>query len=168
MNFSHYLEELSFAYIGQRNPGQHCALSKYHEEVDTLPEEGLTEQEKSDLKQVGRKIRRIRSARHMTQEALASLADAQSGGKGVSRFENGERQMKLTTFFRFAAGLEVTPNDISPDRLLSPEAIQVAEFSELNAFFQSYMVEFADIFKRLQTEGQFQDMPFPHTPKQNP
>ena len=166
MNFSHYLEELSFAYIEQRNPGQHCDLSKYHEEVDTLPEEGLTEQEKSDLKQVGRKIRRIRTARHMTQEALASLADAQSGGKGVSRFENGERQMKLTTFFRFAAGLEVTPNDISPDRLLSPEAIQVAEFSELTPYHQKILKIFLDSLRKME-ENNTQGNPYSPIPMGN-
>ena len=132
-----------------------------------MPEEGLTEQEKADLKQVGRKIRRIRTARNMTQDELSRLADIQSSGKGVSRFEHGDRQMKLTTFFGFAAGLSVTPNDISPDRLLSPDALQVAEFSDLNAHFQRLLKEFASTFRRLQDEGWSQDTPFPQVPRQN-
>ena len=118
-----------------------------------MPEDGLSEQEKDDLKQVGRKIRRIRAARNMTQDDLSRVADVQLSGKGVSRFERGDRQMKLTTFFAFAAGLKVTPNDISPDRLLSVDALQVAEFSDLTPHYQRMMKMFAKVLKQEQEEN---------------
>ena len=113
-----------------------------------MPEKGLTVQEKRDLTEVGRKIRRIRTTRDMTQEELSELAgNGQLSAKAVSRFEHGDRDMKLTTFFSFADVLKVAPNDISPERLLSPDAIQLAEFSDLTPQFQKMLKSFADILR---------------------
>ena len=118
-----------------------------------MPEDGLTAQERADLKQVGRKIKRIRTARKMTQDELFSQSDTQLSGKAVSRFERGDREMKLTTFFAFSEALNVTPNDISPERLLSEDAIKVAEFSDLVPDFQRLLKEFANTFRGLQEQG---------------
>ena len=118
-----------------------------------MPEEGMSEQERQDLTQVGRKIRRIRNARNLTQDELSKEADVQLSGKAVSRFERGDRNMKLTTFFAFASALQVTPNDISPDRLLSPEAIQFAELSDLTFQNQRFMKLFGDILMNNQKEA---------------
>lgn len=136
------------------------------QEVDILPEDGLTAKERADLKQVGRKIKRIRTARKMTQEELFSQSDTQLSGKAVSRFERGDREMKLTTFFAFSEALNVTPNDISPERLLSEDAIQVTEFSDLVPDFQRLLKVFASTLRGLQQQGMIRIDILPQLPPQ--
>ena len=131
-----------------------------------MPEDGLTAQERADLKQVGRKIKRIRTARKMTQDELFSQSYTQLSGKAVSRFERGDREMKLTTFFAFSEALNVTPNDISPERLLSDDAIQAADFRDLVPDFQRLLKEFANTLRGLQQQGMMRIDVLPKLPPQ--
>jgi transcriptional regulator with XRE-family HTH domain len=70
----------------------------------------------SDLIETGDLIRQIREANNMTQYELADRAGL--GEKTVSHLELG-RNMKLGTFFTLVEVLGVTPNDISPSRLVA-------------------------------------------------
>ena len=116
-----------------------------------MPEDGLTAQEKSDLEAVGKRIKWIRERRDMTQGDLSQEMTGRMSPKAISRYERGERQMRLTTFFEFAEGLKVTPNDISPERLLANSAAPLSEFSELTPANQDMFREFLSVMVRQQS-----------------
>lgn len=70
----------------------------------------------SDIMEVGDLLRQQREKRNITQCELAEKSGL--GEKSISRLELGAN-MKLSTFFMLADALGVTPNDISPKRLLA-------------------------------------------------
>ena len=104
-----------------------------------MPEDGLTAQEKSDLEAVGKRIKWIRERRDMTQSDLSQEMTGRMSPKAISRYERGERQMRLTTFFEFAEGL------------LANSAAPLSEFSELTPANQDMFREFLSVMVRQQS-----------------
>lgn len=70
-----------------------------------------------DLVEMGNLIRLHREKANMTQSELSERANF--GEKTLSRLEMGKSNMRVETFFTLSDALGVTPNDISPSRLLS-------------------------------------------------
>ena len=126
-------------------------MLRFDMEVDYLPTEMLSEQAQRDLAEVGGRIRAIREGRGMTLKDFAEVIPADAGErknpKVLSRYELGSRQMRVTTFFSFAEALHVTPNDISPARLLSQIETLGQIFSELNEDDQNNLRDFAFIMR---------------------
>lgn len=60
--------------------------------------------------EIGAKIKAIRKARHMTQEAVAELAYMTA--QQVSRMETGTRWFPLSNYLAICEALCCTPNDI--------------------------------------------------------
>ena len=116
-----------------------------------MPNEGLSENAQRDLTEVGKRIRAIREGRGMTLKDLADVFPSDGGEqknpKVLSRYELGSRQMRVTTFFSFADAFKVTPNDISPTRLLSNRETLGQLFSELNQDDQDTLRDFARIMR---------------------
>lgn len=87
----------------------------------------------ADKKTVGGNIRAFRKQQGMTQERLASKIGEDVSNKTVSRYESGGDHMSMCTFLKIAEILGVTPNDLSPSRLLVNRPKIPPEYYELNA-----------------------------------
>lgn len=68
----------------------------------------------ADAYEIGGKIREAREAAGLTQEQLAAMMDC--SGNIVSRYEIGNREMRVGSFFRVADALHVSPVTLVPDR----------------------------------------------------
>lgn len=79
----------------------------------------------SDLIEIGLLIRKNREFAKMTQSDLAEKAGIYD--KSVSRLETGTSKMRLDTFFGLAEALGVSPNEISPQRLVPSTSGRFAE-----------------------------------------
>lgn len=65
---------------------------------------------KAGLKAFGKKMRELRLARHLSQEALAWKADSELSQ--ISRMERGIVNAGLSQVFKIAAALEVHPREL--------------------------------------------------------
>ena len=74
---------------------------------------------KKHLSIVGKQIRRHRKSRKLTQEQLAETVGGPFSAKVLSRYEHGETQMGVSTYFEIAKALGVSPNDLAPQELVS-------------------------------------------------
>lgn len=73
-----------------------------------------------DYTMLGRRIRRYRIEKHLTQEQLAEMADVSASFLG--HIERGTRVASLETLMKLCAVLEVTPNDLLGDDLAAARA----------------------------------------------
>ena len=73
-----------------------------------------------DYTMLGRRIRRYRIEKHLTQEQLAEMADVSASFLG--HIERGTRVASLETLMKLCAVLEVTPNDLLGDDLAAVRA----------------------------------------------
>lgn len=73
-----------------------------------------------DYIMLGRRIRRYRIEKHLTQEQLAEMADVSASFLG--HIERGTRVASLETLMKLCAVLEVTPNDLLGDDLAAVRA----------------------------------------------
>lgn len=73
-----------------------------------------------DYTMLGRRIRRYRIEKHLTQEQLAEMADVSASFLG--HIERGTRVASLETLMKLCAVLQVTPNDLLGDDLAAVRA----------------------------------------------
>ena len=73
-----------------------------------------------DYIMLGRRIRRYRIEKHLTQEQLAEMADVSASFLG--HIERGTRVASLETLMKLCAVLQVTPNDLLGDDLAAVRA----------------------------------------------
>ena len=73
-----------------------------------------------DYTMLGRRIRRYRIEKHLTQEQLAEVADVSASFLG--HIERGTRVTSLATLMKLCAALTVTPNDLLGDDLAAVRA----------------------------------------------
>lgn len=73
-----------------------------------------------DYTMLGRRIRRYRIEKHLTQEQLAEMADVSASFLG--HIERGTRVASLETLMKLCAVLQVTPNDLLGDDLAALRA----------------------------------------------
>ena len=70
-----------------------------------------------DLVEIGEKIRALRESKGMSQEQLAELIGVSKNS--ISKYENGQAEMKIGVYNRLVEIFGVTPNDLSPNRLIN-------------------------------------------------
>mgnify|MGYP002799392730 CR=1 FL=1 len=63
---------------------------------------------------VGGRIREKREAAGLTQEQLAERAGI--SGNAISRCETAENEMRISTLFKIADGLGISPDELMPER----------------------------------------------------
>lgn len=63
----------------------------------------------------GRRVREVRRAKGMPQDALAHAADIHP--TAVGRYERGRREPRLSTILRLARALDVPPGELVDDLL---------------------------------------------------
>ncbi len=69
-----------------------------------------------NLRRIGRRLKKAREAKHLTQEEVAELVDKSAAHIGL--IERGERAPSLATFMDMTSVLEVTADAILCDVLL--------------------------------------------------
>lgn len=74
-----------------------------------------------DITEIGDSIRRLREKRGISQDELGMRLDMKSSS--VSRYERGEREMGITTFFQFMEALGAEPEDFFPKRLMKSKTM---------------------------------------------
>jgi transcriptional regulator with XRE-family HTH domain len=98
---------------------------------------------------VGRKIRRIRKERRLTQTELSARIGIQQSD--LSRMEKGEYRVSLDTLFKILAEFDVTIgeffDDVANDSMSPREAHIAREFKSLNPDAQREVEDFI-AFKR--------------------
>ena len=67
-----------------------------------------------DVYDVGGRIREKREAAGLTQEQLAERAGI--SGNAISRYETAENEMRISTLFKIADGLGISPDELMPER----------------------------------------------------
>lgn len=70
------------------------------------------------LREVGENIAAWRKKRDLTQDVLADFLNMGFSKTDISRFENGQRQMRIGTFLAISEILRVSPNDLAPEDLV--------------------------------------------------
>ena len=70
-----------------------------------------------DLVEIGERIRALRESNGMSQEQLAELVGVSKNS--ISKYENGQTEMKIGVYNRLVEIFGVTPNDLSPNRLVN-------------------------------------------------
>lgn len=79
-----------------------------------------------DVIEVGQNIQKQREFQGMSQEALA--LEIGTNGAAVSKYETGQREMKLDKLFQIADALHVTPTELCPKRFDQQEKIDPRVF----------------------------------------
>jgi transcriptional regulator with XRE-family HTH domain len=104
---------------------------------------------------VGRKIRRLRKERHMTQTELSARIGIQQSD--LSRMEKGEYRVSLDTLFKILAEFDVSMGEFFEEvakESIGPREVQmVREFKSLPASSQREVEDFI-AFKRRQDGGE--------------
>ena len=98
---------------------------------------------------VGRRIRRLRKERHLTQTELSSRIGIQQSD--LSRMEKGEYRVSLDTLFKILAEFDVSIGEFFDDvakESMSPREVHIArEFKSLHPEAQREVEDFI-AFKR--------------------
>ena len=70
----------------------------------------------SDLVETGEKIRALRESKGISQEQLAALLDTTKNS--ISKYENGQMEMKISMLYKLSDIFGVTQNDLTPKHIL--------------------------------------------------
>ena len=96
----------------------------------------------ADLVETGERIRERRVLLGISQETLAEAVGVTRNS--ISRYENGQTEMKLDVMYKICDFLKITPSDISPSRFR-----EVSEVSEVDEEIN----EIAVMYKQLDKEN---------------
>ena len=83
--------------------------------TDVCRNNGMICRNETDLYEVGDRIQQQRKKRGMSQRDLGMFMDMDANT--ISRYERGDREMRISTFFCFAEALECSTEQIAPERL---------------------------------------------------
>lgn len=83
---------------------------------------------KKDLRNIGKRIRKARQEKHMTQEELANAIDRTTAYIGL--IERGKRTPSLETFLDIIEALEISADSILCDMVSYGYKIRLSEYEE--------------------------------------
>ena len=108
-----------------------------------------------DVYEVGNRIHDVREAKGFSQKVLSERMRETMTANAVSRYELGEREMRISTLFQFADALKVSPNELMPERfhhgevMLDDEMLQMLElYRSLNGENRKQLIKQAKMLKR--------------------
>lgn len=81
-----------------------------------------------DYKQIGKRIRKIRQLKNLSQEKLAELTDYSV--THISHIETGSTKASIEAILKVASALDCTPNDILCDSMNKAKPVFLNELSE--------------------------------------
>lgn len=85
----------------------------------------LTERYNTEIKELGRKLKKLREDKDLTQFDLEAICGIDRGD--ISRIENGHLDIKFSSSVKLAAALEVETHELFIFERLSPELIKVSK-----------------------------------------
>ena len=103
----------------------------------------------ADLVETGERIRERRVLLGISQETLAEAVGVTRNS--ISRYENGQTEMKLDVLYKICDFLKITPSDISPSRFRKVNEVD-EEINEIAVMYKQLDKENRHIaFKTIKT-----------------
>ena len=103
----------------------------------------------ADLVETGERIRERRVLLGISQETLAETVGVTRNS--ISRYENGQTEMKLDVMYKICDFLKITPSDISPSRFREVSEVD-EEINEIAVMYKQLDKENRHIaFKTIKT-----------------
>ena len=103
----------------------------------------------ADLVETGERIRERRVLLGISQETLAEAVGVTRNS--ISRYENGQTEMKLDVMYKICDFLKITPSDISPSRFREVSEVD-EEINEIAVMYKQLDKENRHIaFKTIKT-----------------
>ena len=103
----------------------------------------------ADLVETGERIRERRVLLGISQETLAEAVGVTRNS--ISRYENGQTEMKLDVLYKICDFLKITPSDISPSRFRKVNEVD-EEINEIAVMYKQLDKENRHIaFKTIRT-----------------
>jgi len=114
-----------------------------------------TEQENADKEYIGQRLRELREERGLSQEALAELMGKNYSRKLIWLYETGGDHMRIGTLFTICRVLDVTLDQLLPERLLMDTDEFMKVFDALTEENRAKVREYGELLLKSQETGRF-------------
>ena len=112
-----------------------------------------TEQENADKRHIGERLRELREKRGLSQEALAELMGKNYSRKLIWLYETGGDHMRIGTLFTICKVLDVTLDQLLPERLLMDTDEFMKVFDALTEENRAKVREYGELLLKSQETG---------------
>ena len=112
-----------------------------------------TEQENADKRHIGERLRKLREERGLSQEALAELMGKNYSRKLIWLYETGGDHMRIGTLFTICKVLDVTLDQLLPERLLMDTDEFMKVFDALTEENRAKVREYGELLLKSQETG---------------
>ena len=112
-----------------------------------------TEQENADKEYIGQRLRELREERGLSQEALAELMGKNYSRKLIWLYETGGDHMRIGTLFTICRVLDVTLDQLLPERLLMDTDEFMKVFDALTEENRAKVREYGELMLKSQETG---------------
>lgn len=112
-----------------------------------------TEQENADKEYIGQRLRELREERGLSQEALAELMGKNYSRKLIWLYETGGDHMRIGTLFTICRVLDVTLDQLLPERLLMDTDEFMKVFDALTEENRAKVREYGELLLKSQETG---------------
>lgn len=112
-----------------------------------------TEQENADKEYIGQRLRELREERGLSQEALAELMGKNYSRKLIWLYETGGDHMRIGTLFTICRVLDVTLDQLLPERLLMDTDEFMKVFDALTEENRAKVREYGELLLKSQKTG---------------
>ena len=114
-----------------------------------------TEQENADKEYIGQRLRELWEERGLSQESLAELMGKNYSRKLIWLYETGGDHMRIGTLFTICRVLDVTLDQLLPERLLMDTDEFMKVFDALTEENRAKVREYGELLLKSQETGRF-------------
>ena len=112
-----------------------------------------TRQENAEQRHLGERLRKLREERGLSQEALAELMGKNYSRKLIWLYETGGDHMRIGTLFTICKVLDVTLDQLLPERLLMDTDEFMKVFDALTEENRAKVREYGELLLKSQETG---------------
>ena len=112
-----------------------------------------TRQENAEQRRLGERLRKLREERGLSQEALAELMGKNYSRKLIWLYETGGDHMRIGTLFTICKVLDVTLDQLLPERLLMDTDEFMKVFDALTEENRAKVREYGELLLKSQETG---------------
>ena len=112
-----------------------------------------TRRENADKRHIGERLRELREKRGLSQEALAELMGKNYSRKLIWLYETGGDHMRIGTLFTICKVLDVTLDQLLPERLLMDTDEFMKVFDALTEENRAKVREYGELLLKSQETG---------------